>query len=99
MKFPFTCILSKDVMRTPIINRACEDVCYFSGAELIRKLKNQLVAYKCDKCGRQVHSKDLLFDPGFDHHVTCFDNNRNKNVLKDSFVINSNGMQSVHQQT
>lgn len=99
MKFPFTCILTGDVLRTPIINRACEDVCYFSGQELIRTLENKLTAYNCPRCGKKVHSKDLLYDPGFDHHVNAFDNTRNKNLLSAYFIINSNGLQSAHQHT
>lgn len=80
VKFPFTCILSGDVIRTPVINRACEDVCYFTGAELITQLSNKLLAYDCPRCRRKVHSKDLLYDPGFDHHVNAFDTARSKNA-------------------
>lgn len=99
VKFPFTCLLSREVIRTPIINRECEDVCYLSGQELIRQLNNKLTEYTCPRCNKKVHSKNLLYDPGFDHHIGTYDANRNKNMLSDFFVINSNGVQSAHHET
>jgi hypothetical protein len=45
MKFPFMCLLSNKPLHTTIINKGCEDVCYFSAYELITKLDNQITPY------------------------------------------------------
>lgn len=95
---PLNCPISKRGLKTPIINTECPTLaCYFSATALVKQLDNQLCGYTCPVCQQPRHSKNLIYDPGFESHLETFELSRNTSVNHTHFYLSSGGVHSTEE--